>query len=209
MCHTIPDKYTWLGCTLTGGASLTWFRDTFASTYEELLQEAGDGPPGSQGLVYMPWLEGAGTPCPDASARAGFLGLTLRHNRGHMVRALMEGVAFDLRHSLECFNSLDLPIEAVRMGEGGSRSVLWRQILADVFGRDLQLIETEDLSAIGAGILASVGAGIFPDYAAACGAVVKLGETVHCDAERVAFYEEEYRRYCQLYPLLKDWYGGG
>ena len=208
MCHAIPGKYTWLGCTFTGGASLTWFRDTLGGTYEELLAQAETAPPGSEELVYMPWLEGAGTPCPDARARAGFVGLSLRHNRGHMVRALMEGVAFDLRHSLECFNSLNLPIDEVRMGEGGSRSALWRQIMADVFGRDLRLIDTEDLSAIGAGILASVGGGFFPDYATACQAVIKIGETVECDAERVAFYEEAYRHYCQLYPLLKDWYGG-
>ena len=207
MCHAVPDKYTWLGCTYTGGASLTWFRDTFGGTYEQLATEAEAVAQGSEGLVYMPWLEGTGTPCPDAAARAGFLGLSLRHGRGHLVRALMEGVAFDLRHSLECFRSLGLPIDEVRMGEGGSRSVLWRQILADVFGRDLRLIETEDLSAIGAGILACVGGGFFDDYAAACEAVIKLGDTVVCDTRGSAFYEDAYRRYCGLYPTLKDWYG--
>ncbi len=206
MCHTLSGKYTWLGCTFTGGASLTWFRDTFGGNYEELGREAEVVPQGSEGLVYMPWLEGAGTPFPDAHARAGFLGLSLRHGRGHMVRALMEGVAYDLRHSLECFKSLGLPIEEVRMGEGGSRSVLWRQILADVFGRDLRLIETEDLSAVGAGLLASVGGQLFPDFKTACEAVIKLGETVCCDPDRVAFYEAKYRRYCRLYPILKEWY---
>ena len=206
MCHTVSGKYTWLGCTYTGGASLTWFRDTFGGDYEELSREAEAVPQGSEGLIYMPWLEGTGTPSPDAQARAGFLGLSLRHTRGHMVRALMEGVAHDLRHSLECFKSLGLPIEEVRMGEGGSRSALWRQILADVFGCDLRLIDTEDLSAVGAGLLASVGGGLFSDFRSACEAVIRLGETVHCDAEQVAFYDAQYRRYCQLYPTLKKWY---
>jgi xylulokinase len=209
MCHTLPGKYAWLGCTFTGGASLTWFRDVFGSTYEQLIQEAEAVPQGAEGLVYMPWLEGAGTPNPDASARAGLLGLSLRHTRGHMVRALMEGVAFDLRHSLECFKSLGLPIKEIRMGEGGSRSLLWRQIHADVFGHDLRLIETEDLSAVGAGLLAAVSGGLFPDFESACQAVIKLGETVYCDAGRAASYQEAYERYCRLYPMLQAWYGQG
>ena len=154
----------------------------------------------------MPWLEGAGTPNPDAQARAGFLGLSLRHTRGHMVRALMEGVAFDLRHSLECFKSLGLPIHEIRMGEGGSRSRLWRQIHADVFGHDLRLIETEDLSAVGAGLLAAVSGGLFADFETACQAVIKLGETVYFDADRAALYQQAYERYCRLYPMLQQWY---
>ncbi len=207
MCHVSPGNYAWLGCTLTGGASMNWFRDTFDCTYEELNREAEEVPPGAEGLVFMPWLEGTGTPHPDPRARAGFLGLSLRHTRGHMVRALMEGVVLDLRHSLECFASLGLPIEEVRMGEGGSRSALWRQIHADVFGRDLRLIETEDLSAVGAALLAGVGGGVFADFASACEAVIKLGDTVPCNPERTAFYREAYQSYCQLYPTLKGWYG--
>ena len=124
-----------------------------------------------------------------------------------MVRALMEGVALDLRHSLECFGSMGLPIREVRMGEGGSRSALWRQIHAEVFGRELRLIETEDLSAVGAALLAGVGAGVFADFTRACEAVIKLGETVQCNPEGKGFYEAAYQRYCQLYPMLQAWYG--
>ncbi|MCZ6680471.1 MAG: xylulokinase [Candidatus Poribacteria bacterium] len=209
MCHAIPGKYAWLGCTLTGGASLIWFRDSFGMTYEQLNAEAENAPAGAEGLFFMPWLEGTATPYPDAHARGGFLGLTLRHSRGHMVRALMEGVVFDLRHSLECFKSLGLPIEEVRMGEGGSRSALWRQIHADVFCHDLRLIDTEDLSAVGAALIAGVGGGIFPDFPTACKATIKLGEMVRCDPERAAFYEEAYQRYCELYPTLKSWFEKG
>jgi xylulokinase len=209
MCHPISGKYAWLGCTLTGGASLTWFRDSFGATYDELTAEAENAPAGSEGLFFMPWLEGTATPYPDANARGGFLGLSLRHTRGHLVRALMEGVVFDLRHSLECFKSLGLPISEIRMGEGGSRSALWRQIHADVFGHDIRLIDTEDLSAVGAALIASVGSEIFPDFETACEATIKLGETVPCQPEQSAFYEDAYRRYCELYPTLKAWYEKG
>ena len=207
MCHVIPGNYAWLGCTLTGGASMNWFRDVFDATYEELNREAAAVPPGAEGLVFMPWLEGAATPHPDPRARAGFLGLSLRHNRGHMARALMEGVALDLRHSLACFGSMGLPIREVRMGEGGSRSVLWRQIHAEVFGRELRLIETEDLSAVGAALLAGVGAGVFAGFSHACEAVIKLGKTVRCSPAGKDFYEAAYQRHCRLYPMLQTWYG--
>ena len=130
----------------------------------------------------------------------------MRHTRGHMVRALMEGVVFDLRHSLVCFKNLGLPIEEIRLGEGGSRSGLWRQILADVFGQDLRLIETEDLSATGAAILAAVGGNIFPDFQSACQTVIRIGETVYPDSSASVCYQEAYERYCTLYPTLRSWY---
>ena len=209
MCHPISGKYAWLGCTLTGGGSLTWFRDSFGGTYEELTEEAEKVPVGSEGLFFMPWLAGTATPYPDTHARGGFVGLTLRHTRGHIVRALMEGVVFDLRHSLECFKSLGLPIEEIRMGEGGSRSALWRQIHADVFGHDVRLIETEDLSAVGAALIAGVGGGLFPNFETACEATIKLGETVRCQPEQTTFYEDAYRRYSELYPTLKAWFAKG
>jgi xylulokinase len=209
MCHTLPGKYAWLGCSFTGGASLAWFREQFGGTYEELTAEAEKAPAGAEGLFFAPWLEGCATPCPDARARGGFLGLTLRHTRGHLVRALLEGVVFDLRHSLECFKELGLPLEELRIGEGGSHSGLWRQIQADVFGRDAVRIATDDLSAVGAALLAGVGTGLFPDFETACGLAVRLGETVRCDAERAAFYQEAYQRYSELYPALREWYARG
>jgi xylulokinase len=126
-----------------------------------------------------------------------------------MVRALLEGVVFDLRHSLECFKEIGLPIDEIRMGEGGSRASVWRHIHADVFGHDLRLIETEDLSAVGAALIASVGGEIFPDFSTACEATIKLGETIPCNPERAKFYEDAYQRYCELYPTLKNWYTNG
>jgi xylulokinase len=209
MCHPVPGKYAWLGCTLTGGASLTWLRDVFGRSFEELIAEAEPIPPGSEGLFFMPWLEGMSIPYPDSHARGGFVGLTLRHTPGHMVRALMEGVVFDLRHCLESFESIGLPVDYIRMGEGGSRASLWGQIQADVFGRNLRVVETKDFSAVGAALIAAVGSGLFPDFETACAATVRLGETIYAGPERVAVYDSAFQRYAGLYPSLKAWFTHG
>ena len=206
MCHAIPDKYFWLGCSFTGGASLTWFHDQFGDSFTELIDFAEDAPIGSDGLFFMPWFQGTATPHPDANARAGWLGMTLHHTKAHMIRSLMEGVVFDLRHSVECFKQLKLPVNEIYIGEGGSRSALWRQIQADVFGKDVQVMAVQDASALGAAIIAGVGVEVFDSFESACGLTVILGETIHSDAERVEKYERYYQRYCNLYPSLKNWF---
>ena len=206
MCHPMPGKYAWLGCSYTGGASLKWFKEEFGGSYEELTEAAAGVPAGAEGLLFMPWLEGSATPCPDASARGGFVGLSLRHGKGHLARAVMEGVVYDLRHSLDCFGEIGLPIEQLRIGEGGSHSPLWRQIQADILGRDVVRIATDDLSAVGAALLAGIGAELYADFQTACGQAVKLAETIHCDRQQVELYSQAFLRYSALYPLLKDWY---
>ena len=208
MCHPIPGKYAWLGCSFTGGASLKWFKEEFGGSYEELTDAAAAVPAGAEGLFFMPWLEGRATPRPDAHARGGFVGLSLGHTKGHMVRAVLEGVVFDLRHSLDCFAEIGLPIDELRIGEGGSHSEVWRQIQADILGRDVVRIATDDLSAVGAALLAGIGGGLYADFATACQRTVKLAETVHCDQERVEYYRRAFDRYRVLYPALRDWYGG-
>ena len=133
--------------------------------------------------------------------------MTLHHTKAHLVRALMEGVAFDLRHSLECFKRLGLPIDEIRIGEGGAKSVLWRHIQADVFGRDVRVMETRDASAIGAAVIAGVGIGLFEDFASrSLIRTIGLGETVPCSADRAEQYETCYRQYSRLYPSLKEWF---
>jgi len=209
MCHPMPGKYAWLGCTFTGGGSMVWCREQFGGTFDELTALGAEVPAGSEGLFFMPWLEGAATPHPDAHARGGFIGLTLRHTKGHMVRALMEGVVYDLHQSLDCFENVGLPIDEIYIGEGGSRSALWRDIQANVFGRDVKVLETEDLSANGAAIIAGVGTGLFPDFETACYLTIRFGETVRFNAELHAQYDSSYRRYCELYPALKEWFGNG
>ena len=206
MCHPIPGKYAWLGCSFTGGASLKWFKEEFGGSYEELTEAAAAVPAGAEGAFFMPWLEGRATPRPDAQARGGFVGLSLAHTKGHLVRAVLEGVVFDLRHSLDCFAEIGLPIDELRIGEGGSHSEVWRQIQADILGRDVVRIATDDLSAIGAALLAGIGGELYADFATACQRTVKLAETVRCDPERVAFYRQAFDRYRTLYPALRDWY---
>ena len=123
-----------------------------------------------------------------------------------MIRALMEGVAFDLRHSLECFKRLGSPIDELRIGEGGAKSALWSAIQADVFGQDVRIMETREVSAVGAAIIAGIGVGVFSAFESACEKAIVLGETIGCDAGRVQQYEAYYQRYCELYPTLKNWF---
>lgn len=206
MCHSVPGAFFWLGCSYTCGASLAWLSDQLGEDVAALAWQAEDAPAGSEGLFFLPWLEGSATPHPDARARGGWMGLTLRHTKAHLVRSLMEGVAFDLKRSLECFEDIGLPIEDLRIGEGGARSALWRQIQADVFGRDVRVLEVQDASALGAAVIAGVGVGVFPDFEAACERSVKLGEAVRSGAKRAADYEKRFRRYRDLYPSLKGWF---
>ena len=206
MCHSVPGAFFWLGCSYTCGASLAWLSRQMGEDVASLARRAEDAPAGSEGLFFLPWLEGAATPHPDARARGGWIGLTLRHTKAHMVRSLMEGVAFDLRRSLECFEDIGLPIEDLRIGEGGARSALWRQIQADVFGRDARVLEVQDASALGAALIAGVGVGVFPDFETACERSVGLGEGVRRNDERATDYEKQFQRYGDLYPSLKGWF---
>ena len=118
----------------------------------------------------------------------------------------MEGVVFDLRHSLECFKQLNLPISEIYIGEGGSRSELWRQMQADIFGQQVRILEVEDVSALGAAIIAGVGVGVFDDFESACDLTVSLGQTIFSNTEQIEKYERYYRRYSGLYPSLKNWF---
>jgi len=206
MCHSVPGAFFWLGCSYTCGASLSWLSGQFGEDVSSLTSRAEDAPAGSEGLFFLPWLEGAATPHPDAHARGGWIGLTLRHTKAHLVRSVMEGVAFDLRRSLECFEDIGLPIADLRIGEGGARSALWRQIQVDVFGRDARVLEVQDASALGAAVIAGVGVGVFPDFEAACERAVGLGEAVRCNGKRATDYEKQFQRYRGLYPSLKVWF---
>ena len=207
MCHPDARGYAWLGCSFTGGESLRWLTAILDAGFEELLAAAARIDAGSEGLVFAPWLEGRATPGPDPAARACFLGLSLRHGRGHMVRAVMEGVAYDLRESLECFRAAGLKEEEIRIGEGGMRSVLWRQIVAEVMGAPVRVLAVEDPSALGAALIAAVGTGVFADFEEACEEAVRLTETVEPEEEARSVYEEGFVEYGKIHPALRDWYG--
>jgi xylulokinase len=205
-CHALPGRWHLMGVMLSAAGSLRWYRDTLApgADFEALLAPAGDVPPGSEGLLFLPYLTGERTPHPDPLARGAFVGLTVRHTQAHMTRAVLEGVAFGLRDSFELMKSVGLAkIHQVRVSGGGARSPLWRQILADVLDAELVTVNTTEGAAYGAALLAATGAGVFADVAAACAAIIQLtGRAAPGPASAV--YEETYPLYRELYPALRS-----
>jgi xylulokinase len=208
-CHAAPGRWHLMGVMLSAAGSLRWYRDTLAPgvDYDTLLAPAADVSPGSEGLLFLPYLTGERTPHPDPLARAAFVGLTVRHKQAHLTRAVLEGVAFGLRDSFELIKAAGLAkITQVRVSGGGARSPLWRQILADVLDVELATVNTTEGAAYGAALLAGVapGVGFWPDVDAACDATVRQTGVTSPQTEAVARYEQVYALYGQLYPALKD-----
>ncbi|NWF69723.1 MAG: xylulokinase [Chloroflexi bacterium] len=204
-CHALPGQWHFMCVMLSAAGSLQWYRDTLAPDVEfgALVAEAAKVPPGSEGLQFMPYLTGERTPHPDPLARGAFIGLSVRHTRAHMTRAVLEGVAFGLRDSFELIKAKQA-VEQVRVSGGGARSLLWRQIMANVLGSALTTVEETEGAAYGAALLAGIGAGVWTDVGAAT-AAIRLGETVTPDAP--GSYEAAYQVYRSLYPTLKDTFG--
>jgi xylulokinase len=202
-CHAVPGLWHVMGVTNGAGLSLRWFRDTFApgSTYDELSAEAAKIPAGSDGLLWTPYLFGERTPHLDPQARAAFVGLTASHTRAHCVRAIMEGVAFSLRDTFSLFPELGIPVTSIRLGGGGARGALWRQIQVDVYGIPVELLVAEEGGAFGAALLAGVGVGAWPSVEAACTATVKVVDVI--EPKNAATMDEAYSRFRQVYPALK------
>ncbi|MEW6359031.1 MAG: xylulokinase [Planctomycetota bacterium] len=204
-CHAAPDRWFIMGAMLSAGLSLRWFRDNMADgvPYAQLSEEAERIPPGSDGLIFLPYLVGERTPHMDPKATGCFVGLTLRHGRAHMARAIMEGVAFAMRDSLEIFRELGVTYRKAIASGGGARSPLWRQIQADVFGVDLVTVDVAEQAGVGAALLAGVGVGVFKNVAEACRRAVSYGEGASPIEANRALYEEKYRAFRALYPRLK------
>ncbi|MEZ4513946.1 MAG: xylulokinase [Chloroflexota bacterium] len=204
-CHAVPNKWHLMGVMLSAAGSLRWYRDTLAPGvgFDELLAPAAAVPPGSDGLLFLPYLTGERTPHPDPLARGAFVGLTVRHTQAHMTRAVLEGVAFGLRDSFELMKNAGLAnVSQVRASGGGTRSPLWRQILADVLGAELVTVNTTEGAAYGAAILAAVGVGAFESVPDACAQLVRVtGQTAV--SEETAVYNHHYQLYRQLYPALQ------
>ena len=205
-CHAAPDTWHFMGVMLSAAGSLQWYKDTFAPDmpFDALLNEAAEAPAGSEGLYFLPYLTGERTPHPDPLARGAFIGMTSRHSRGHMTRAVLEGVAFGLKDSFTLIDQAGLPetFEA-RISGGGAKSPVWQRIIADVLGAPLVNINTTEGGAFGAAILASVAAGVYPDAASACDAMIQTGDVVEV-SENAEAYAEPYAIYQSLYPTLKD-----
>ena len=207
-CHAVPGRWHVMGVTQAAGLSLRWFRDRFGSgpddgrdPYERLTDEALAAPPGADGVLWAPYLMGERTPHLDAGARAALIGLAASHGRGHVVRAILEGVAFSLQDSFTILREMQVPVEAIRLGGGGARSPLWRQVQADVYGQPVQTVAAEEGAAYGAAVLAGVGAGAWPDVDTACARVVRVtSEVAPGDGQTVL--ARQYRAYQALYPAL-------
>lgn len=210
-CHAIPARWHVMGVTQAAGLSLRWFRDQFGAgpedgrdPYERLSQEASTIAAGADGLLWTPYLMGERTPYLDANARGALVGLTASHTRAHIIRAILEGVAFSLKDSFTIFEELGVPVNTVRLGGGGARSLLWRQIQADVYGYETEIVEAEEGAAYGAAILAGVGAKTWPSVDAACKAVVRVATRISPNALQVPIMKRQYAAYRRVYPATKS-----
>jgi len=204
-CHALPGRWYSMGATLAAGLSLGWFRERLAPamSFDELAQEAAAVPAGAEGLLFLPYLVGERTPHFDAEARGAFVGLTLQHGRAHMVRAIMEGVAFALRDSLEIMRALGPgPAQVVSAGGGGSKQP-WQGILASVLGLPVMSAVGAERTAVGAALLAGLATGIYANPAEARARAVRYEPAVEPQPADAARYDELYAFYRELYPALK------
>jgi xylulokinase len=206
-CHAVPGRWHFMGVMLSAAGSLQWYRDTLApgEDFDTLVDEAAGAAPGSEGLFFLPYLTGERTPHPDPLARGAWVGLTVRHARVHLTRAVLEGVAFGIKDSFTLIQQAGLgAIEQVRISGGGAKSQLWRQIMADVLNVELVTVNTTEGAAFGAALLAGVGAGLYADVLSAADAMIQITGRTAPEAGAAAVYPACYERYRALYPALKD-----
>ncbi|MGE5123451.1 MAG: xylulokinase [Acidobacteriaceae bacterium] len=205
-CHAVPGMWHLMGVMLSAAGSLQWYRDTFAPGmgFDDLLKEAEGIPAGCEGLQFLPYLSGERTPYSDPLARGAFIGLTLRHGRGHLTRSVLEGVAFGLKDSFTLIQQAGLgEIRQVRASGGGIKSALWRQIMASVLETELVTVNAVEGAAYGAALLAAVGAGVWPDVPGACEQVIKVAGVATPVESEIAKYRETYPFFRSFYPSLK------
>jgi xylulokinase len=198
-CHAVPDTWHAMGVMLSAAGSAAWLRGVLAAGFADLEEEASQWPPGTEGLLFAPYLAGERTPHADSEARGAFVGLSVRHDRGALWRAMLEGVAYGLRDSLELLRELGARPESGRVSGGGARSELWLRILASVLGLPLETTESEEGSAFGAALLAGVRAGVFSDADDAVARCVRPRRRI----EPEWHYDHGYRRFSRLYPTLR------
>jgi xylulokinase len=204
-CHAVPDAWHAMGVMLAAGGSLRWFRDVLApgESFETLTAVAEQWPPGAEGLGFLPYLAGERTPHADPNARGAFAGLSLRHDRGALVRAVLEGVAFGLRDSLELLRELGVEPTVARASGGGVRSALWLRIVASVLGVPLERAEAEEGAAYGAALLGGAAAGVFADVHEAVSACVRVRDRIEPEPAWADAYAHGYERFRALYPALR------
>jgi xylulokinase len=219
-CHAIPGRWHVMGVTQAAGLSLRWYRDNFGAAspgvqkevqkkdgrdpYDVFAEEAAAAPAGSEGAFWVPYLMGERTPHLDPNARAALVGLTASHTRAHVIRAILEGVAYSLKDTFTIFEEMQIPVTSIRLGGGGARSPLWRQIQADVYGREVEIVAAEEGAAYGAAILAGTGAGAWSSVEQACDAVVRVAKRIAPNQKDSGTMEQGYHAYRRIYPALRQ-----
>ncbi len=215
-CHAVRGKWHVMGCVLSAGGSLQWFRNQLCQSevalakkqkidpYEIITQSASEAPAGSEGLFFLPYLTGERTPHADPFARACWIGLSLRHGRNHMARAVMEGATFAMRDSLEIIRSMQIPVKEIRVSGGGARSQFWRQLQADIYGQPVCTINAEEGPAYGAALLAAAGTGSYQDVTEACRATISVVTKTPVRAAAAKTYNAAFPVYQKLYLSLRD-----
>ena len=215
-CHAVRGKWHIMGCVLSAGGGLQWYRNQLAETevaaakkiktdpYNIITEQAAEAPPGCEGLFFLPYLTGERTPHADPNARGCFIGLSLRHGRSAIIRSIMEGATYAMRDCLEVINEMRIPIREIRLSGGGARSDFWRQMQADVYGRRVSMINAEEGPAFGAALLAAAGTGRFKGVVEACSALIKVTSSTDPQAEAKRIYTKSYPMYGKLYRSLKN-----
>jgi xylulokinase len=209
-CHAVPGRWHVMGVTQAAGLSLRWFRDHFGAgaddgrdPYERLTEEASKAPAGSDGLLWAPYLMGERTPHLDPNARGALIGLTASHGRSHVIRSILEGVVYSLKDTFTLFEEMNVPVSRIRLGGGGARSLLWRQIQADVYDREVEMVEAEEGAAYGAAILAGVGAKIWNSVDEACDRVVRIAGKTAPQPDEMQKMKDGYKAYRRMYEAIR------
>ncbi len=216
-CHAVPGKWCVFGCMLSAGGSLQWLRDTLwadavaaarkakkdpGEIYPKLIEEAAQVAAGSENLLFLPYLTGERCPYPDPAARGAWIGLTVRHRRAHLIRAVIEGITYGMRDQVEIMRSRGVPVTEVRASGGGAASVFWRQMQADMYHAKVVTINTREGGALGVALLAAVGTGLYASVPEACAAAIRVTETCRPDKAAVKTYDKAYPTYRSLYASL-------
>jgi xylulokinase len=214
-CHAVPGAWHVMGVVLAAGGSFQWFRNELGKAEVEMARKKGEDPyflltdeaaiagPGAEGLFFLPYLTGERTPHFDPDAKGAWVGLTVRHGRAHLIRALLEGATFAMRDSLELIREMGVKIDQVRLSGGGARNALWRQIQADIYGCDVHTLNSTDGPAFGVALLAQVGTGGFASVPEACDATIRAVDSTHVEPRTKAYYDRAFPVYRQLYQDLR------
>jgi xylulokinase len=215
-CHAVRGEWHVMGCVLSAGGSLQWFRNQLCQAeiaaakkqkvdpYELITADAATAPAGSEGLFFLPYLTGERTPHADPNARGCWIGLSLRHSKAHMARAVMEGATYAMRDTLEIIKSMHIPVKQIRVSGGGARSAFWRQLQADIYGQPVVTINASEGPAYGVALLAAAGTGAYKNVVEACHATISVVTKTAAKSSSVKTYNAGYPVYQQLYRSLKS-----